>query len=537
MKQTFTSKRFFGTLILALLLGIACPNHSAAQNFPTNRGSLVLIPSEKNKVFPVTPSQNGTMQIITKSETFFADFLFTDEECTEVFRPKAVYHTDMGFIYNYMVEKGSSYFFTMKNNDYPYETSIDVLYQNSGAAPYPTLVFPERKGEGVPLYHLSNAPELQLIFNNKAITFDNALLEFVTNGGEERTVELDIMYITYDQSWRIFVKNMVDQLKNEIKNQSEMRIVLTNAQANGQKPSGEYADGDNFVFPYLYVSQTAAISAVWPDPFLTYWPKGDPKGIAVITFDGELKPLEQQENIEYGLYAGDDFESEDGMIQMPTPELQINGNKITIDFTGVVYEHLKDVATMMISGIEDIYDMPFVYGGTNGIFQVMPFEVLEPLALAYEFTPDDGKSLKNVDEIELWFDNEMWKHIDIEGFTFENGEESETVGINDCRQEPDPLDPDNYSLIYIPVPEMAKEGGAVSLRAEIVSLDGHDYEIRANYLNDEETDTTGVCPLKIAEDRKGIIYNLTGVKVGEASARPALPAGVYILDGKKILIK
>lgn len=525
-KQTFSTKRIFGILTIMLLLGIL---GAKAANFPT-RGSIVIIPSEINDVYTLTPSSNGTLQLQSYSSTYYKDFFFTDADCKEVFQPKVFYHSSGGFVYYYIMEKGKTYYFSMRNNTVQYEFSMVVSMNTSTAAPYPTFVYPERSGQSMPIYHISNAPEMQLIFNNKAMTFENALLEYENNDGETKSAELDILYIEYDNSWRIFVKNVIDQLKGEIKNHSVMKIVLTNVQANGAKPTGGFAEGDDIVFPYEYVSQTSCIQAVWPNPFLSYWPKGDPAGIAVLTFDGELKPMSQQKFLEYGLYAGDDFESEDGMIPMPTPELKIEGKTITIDFTGVVYETEKEVMTMVISGVEDIYNMPFVYGGNNGINQFMPYEELGHVTLVYELTPGTGQSLQGTDEIELWIDNDAWAHIEIEGFSFECGEDTEVVAIESCTREADPFDPGKYTLIYVPIPEVAKSCENVTMSALIRSMDGTDYDMSASYVN--EADTNGVVGID-AESGETPVYNLQGIRVKSGK----LPAGVYIIGGKKRIVR
>lgn len=525
-KQTFSTKRIFGILTIALLLGVF---GTRGANFPT-RGSIVILPSEINDVYTLTPSSNGTLQLQSYSSTYYKDFFFTDADCKEVLQPEAYYHSSGGFVYYYIMEKGKTYYFSMRNNTVQYEFSMVVSMNSGTAAPYPTFVYPERNGQSLPIYHISNAPEMQLIFNNKATVFENALLEYETNDGEQKSSELDILYIEYDNSWRIFVKNIIDQLKGEIKNHSVMKIVLTNVQANGAKPTGEFAEGDDFVFPYEYVSQTSCIQAVWPNPFLSYWPKGDPAGIAVLTFDGELKPMSQQKYLEYGLYAGDDFESEDGMIPMPTPELKIEGRTITIDFTGVVYETDKEVMTMVVSGVEDTYNMPFVYGGNNGITQFMPYETLNHISLAYELTPGSGQSLQGTDEIELWIDNDAWGHIAIDGFSFECGEETEVVAIESCTREADPFDPDKYTLIYVPVPEAAKSVENVTMTALLRSLDGSDYAIVASYVN--ETDTNGIDVID-SENGEAVIYNMQGIRI----KGDKLPAGMYIVNGKKRVMK
>ena len=240
--------------------------------------------------------------------------------------------------------------------------------------------------------------------------------------------------------------------------------------------------------------------------------------------------MAQQKYLDYGLYAGDDFESEDGMIPMHTPELKIEGRTITIDFTGVVYETDKEVMTMVVSGVEDTYNMPFVYGGNNGITQFMPYETLGHISLAYELTPGSGQSLKGTDDIELWIDNDAWGHIEIEGFAFECGEETEVVAIESCTREADPFDPDKYTLLYVPVPEAAKSVENVTMKALLRSLDGTDYAIEASYVN--EPDTSGIDGID-AENGEAVIYNMQGIRINGDN----LPAGMYIVNGKKKVVK
>lgn len=497
-------------------------------------GSFAVSKADNNTVYIYKPNANGTIQIQSSSSLFFTNFFFSDEACTEVVADIAHYHTiSGGFVYYFPAEKGKTYYFCLKNNALEYEYAFTTSLNSKTDAPHPTFIYPERGREEFPVYHLSNAPELQLIFNNKAVTFDNAIMHYETNDGEMKSAEMDIFYVEYDNSWRVFVRNVVEHVKSEMKNGSIILLELTNMQANGVRPDGEFAQGDNLVIPYTYISQTIAINAKWPNPFLTYWTPGDEEGIAVITYNGDLKPMEEQKDMDYKLYAGSDIESEDGMQLMPTPKMTIEGNVITIDFTGVLYETDKEEMSMIISNVVDIYDMPMVYAGNNGIFQIMPLKKLDPINVAFELTPASEGTLKDVEEVELWISNEAWGHMIIEGFVWKYDDKETAVAFTDCRREADPFYPDDYTLIYIPVPEEARSASEVLLDSDITTMDGYPYSISAAYLNAPE-DTDGVA--SITDEAKVLtVYNLQGMKIMTTDNRDdlrKLPEGMYVVNGK-----
>ena len=520
-------------VVMAGLFGFAGASDAYAVT-PVQLNEPITINYENNyEIYEITAPETGTLYMETDSWQENS-YMYYDEECASPMRAIGVTNGRLGYTYLYEVQKDKHYYFSHR------ETAImgDFLTVNFTMeldVPSPEILFLHPQCGENKVYNLALTDELQLIFSIPTTTFDDAYLEYTTPGGEEKEFKLDYYKIDYDNSWRFNVNSALTQLADakEIAGGSVFKVVVVNVNNNGQPCSGEYAVNGNIELPYVYSPLAYVVSESWPTEFLTYWPEGDPAGIAKVTFSAPLADP-QPSTFEYGVFAGNDRESETGMPRLANPKISIDGPTLIIDFTGVARPTKEALVTVEISHIEDAAGMAIDYFGGQGIIKEIDYKTLEPIVLTYELTPASG-SLKIVDEIELWIENNAWDHIQIEGFLFDCGAESVTVDIEDCTVEPDAFDPQYYTLVYIPVPEIAKKNENVTMSAIINSLDGYeDYNIQASYTNPQESGIVGI-------DAEGTweVYNVQGIRVMKTDKYNdirSLPKGIYIVNGVKVKI-
>lgn len=500
-----------------------------------------------NEIFVFTAPETGTLYVdVTPYHTPYdggvhGNFLFSDPECQQVINPVgAPQALTNGYRYTFRVEAGKNYYCSLYHEMLLESRTFVFTMSAEAIKPFVTMVYPPC-GEDV-YYDFALGIELQVNFNMSNVECSGVVMNYTTVSGEEKSIDVDYYKLEIDNSWRIDVKRAIDNVKDELERGCKFSIVIKNVKGDGEGPTGQYAVGNDIVLPYVYTPMTVAVKSTWPETFLSYWPEGDPAGIATIEFDGPLAPLADQpkagpnsDGFSFQIHEGNDIESETGFQLLPDGKVTIEGNVLTLDFTGVTRKFVNpadEVVTILVQQLMDANGFNTYYGGSNQIAQEIKYKDLEQITLSYELTPMSG-SLANTAEIELWIANETFEHVDFEGFAFECGDNSVVVSIEECTVTPDPEDANNYTLIYIPVPEIAKTSPNVTLKAVMTSLDGNEYSLTAAYENPvtDDPDTSGVSGIE-AENGPAVIYNLQGIQVKNNN----LPAGIYIINGKKVMV-
>lgn len=527
-------------IVVSAAAAFSSSDAMAADQSITLNEPLTITMQNNLETFTFVAPDSGTLFIETDTWTLFDhtgnNILFTNPEGTAQVpyagnRERGV----KGWTYVYNVTKGTTYYFTVKEELVMDPITFTFIMQKEALAPKVTWVYPD-DGADTP-YNLALAPELQLTFNLPKVTCDGVYMIYQTEQGEKK-FQLDYTIIEYDSSWRINIMSAYNQIGDEIIKNSTFYVQIVNPMANGLHVTGDYVDGENVMIPYKYVPMAVSTKYSWPNPFITFWPEGDPAGIAWIEFSQPLMPIEQldKDHFECGIYAGNDRESEDGMTPLAKPKLSVEGNTLYIDFTGVSRPCDKSVVTVIISGILSQDNLPIFYNGNNAIDVELTYQRLEPIELVYELTPGSGSDIYGVKEIELWISNDTFNHLEFTGFTFSNGEASEIVAYEACRIIPDDYDP-SYTLIYIPVPAPVASWSDVTLSADSRSLDGKDYTLTATYYNSNPS--SGVDGIGEEAANEWTVFNLQGINVLNTKNHDDLnnlPAGIYIVNGRKIVI-
>lgn len=263
---------------------------------------------------------------------------------------------------------------------------------------------------------------------------------------------------------------------------------------SGQPYINTDANG-NAVFSFLCGSiPTISITNYCPDPFLSYWPKGTPEGILKMTFD---KPLGNSPQTRCEIGWGNQ-EGEAGEYYFETLPIVIDGNSLTVDFTGV----LRTPSTMTplfpdssypnmavnIVHVVDEFGNPVNGGsGSTGSFSFYPvYKVLSRSTLAAEFEPANGSDLSLASKINVWISG--IKDIKFDGFKIDavdkvSGETTTyVIPMSDVTVTPDGDDAAEYAF-NMPEEVINNAKSAVVTLNNIEALDGynHNDDIRASY--------------------------------------------------------
>lgn len=270
--------------------------------------------------------------------------------------------------------------------------------------------------------------------------------------------------------------------KGKIVGGEEMIITVKNIRAAADE-NIKYGKDGNLTLKFLTPSKPhTLVSKQLPDPFLSYWPKGDERGMVVLTFDADVMQGEQQTakgSIMIG-YA----DMDDVYVEPLEPSMfRAEGNKLYIDFTGKLRTKetmgLKndwDIITLRLMNVK-MADGTNVFSegaGTSGSFTFTMNYKEYKSNLAFELTPADGEKLTE-NNVKVYFSDK--NAITFEGVKFtyqdENDKKYQTVvteGITSTEEGDEAIE------YVIPITDAIKNGKNVRFTLTgVVANDGLDH--------------------------------------------------------------
>lgn len=198
--------------------------------------------------------------------------------------------------------------------------------------------------------------------------------------------------------------------KGIIKGGEEMIITVKNIRAAADE-NIKYGEDGNLTLKFLTPSKPHyLVSKQLPDPFLSYWPKGDERGMIVLTFDSDVMAGEEQ--TAKGSFTIGYADMDDIYVENLDPSMfRAEGNKLYIDFTGKLrtYETMGlknnwDLITLRLMNVKmaDGTNVFSAGAGTSGSFTfTMNYQEYKS-NLAYEVTPADGGKLEE-NNVKIYF--------------------------------------------------------------------------------------------------------------------------------------
>ena len=270
--------------------------------------------------------------------------------------------------------------------------------------------------------------------------------------------------------------------KGKIVGGEEMIITIKNIRAAADE-NIKYGKDGNLTLKFLTPSKPhTLVSKQLPDPFLSYWPKGDERGMIVLTFDSDVMAGDAQ--TAKGSFTLGYAEMDDVYVESLEPSMfRAEGNKLYIDFTGKLRTKetmgLKndwDIITLRLMNVKmaDGTNVFSAGAGTSGSFTfTMKYKEYKS-NLAFELTPADGEKLTE-NTVKIYFSDK--NAITFEGVKFtyqdENDKKYQTVvteGITSTEEGDEAIE------YVIPITDAIKNGKNVRFTLTgVVANDGLDH--------------------------------------------------------------
>lgn len=269
--------------------------------------------------------------------------------------------------------------------------------------------------------------------------------------------------------------------KGKIVGGEEMIITVKNIRAAADE-NIKYGKDGNLTLKFLTPSKPhTLVSKQLPDPFLSYWPKGDERGMIVLTFDSDVMAGDAQ--TAKGSFTLGYAEMDDVYVETLEPSMfRAEGNKLYIDFTGKLRTKetmgLKndwDIITLRLMNVKmaDGTNVFSAGAGTSGSFTfTMKYKEYKS-NLAFELTPADGEKLKE-NNVKIYFSEKDAIKFDGVKFTYqdENDKKYQTTVTEGITSE---VEGDAIEYI-IPITDAIKNGKNVRFTLTgVVANDGLDH--------------------------------------------------------------
>lgn len=269
--------------------------------------------------------------------------------------------------------------------------------------------------------------------------------------------------------------------KGKIVGGEEMIITVKNIRAAADE-NIKYGKDGNLTLKFLTPSKPhTLVSKQLPDPFLSYWPKGDERGMIVLTFDADVMPGEAQ--TAKGSFTIGYAEMDDVYVEyLDQSMFRAEGNKLYIDFTGKLRTKetmgLKndwDIITLRLMNVK-MADGTNVFSegaGTSGSFTFTMNYKEYKSNLAFELTPADGEKLKE-NNVKIYFSEKDAIKFDGVKFTYqdENDKKYQTIVTEGITSE---VEGDAIEYV-IPITDAIKNGKNVRFTLTgVVANDGLDH--------------------------------------------------------------
>lgn len=269
--------------------------------------------------------------------------------------------------------------------------------------------------------------------------------------------------------------------KGKIVGGEEMIITVKNIRAAADE-NNKYGKDGNLTLKFLTPSKPhTLVSKQLPDPFLSYWPKGDERGMIVLTFDADVMPGEAQ--TAKGSFTIGYEESDDIYVEYLEPSMfRADGKKLYIDFTGKLrtketmgLKNNWDLITLRLMNVK-MADGTNVFSegaGTSGSFTFTMNYKEYKSNLAFELTPADGEKLKE-NNVKIYFSEKDAIKFDGVKFTYqdENDKKYQTTVTEGITSE---VEGDAIEYI-IPITDAIKNGKNVRFTLTgVVANDGLDH--------------------------------------------------------------
>lgn len=422
-----------------------------------------------------------------------AQCLYSDEACTsQIYGTFTNNFNSAG--YEYRVTEGVTYYIKLNNVINP--DMYFTLYMD-GVATQPfkqTDCSPATNGTTT--YNLTKYETMFVRYSREIASDYTVEMTYTSKGGTEITKTLSPNY-TYIQNLTYLYVRMREVLVSLINDSGaegispEAPFTVSFKVTDKLGQYAEEADANGWIsFSYLcgYIPTTVT-SATFPTEFLSYWPEGDPSGIATIVFDNEISKNHNGAVPMVSLEMGEREGGELGLtLYMSSFPAKVEGNTVTVDLTGVrrSYDDILngnnsfDTMTVTVSNLYDINGQMVesnLQGNSAKYVVNIPFKNLEKERVVSDWVPPVGSDLNSYSNMEIWISG--LNVIGFDGFTVEctNGSTTEILNIGMADVTVSDETPDgNEAVFTFAIPEGAKTAESVKIYpTNLQSINGYEY--------------------------------------------------------------
>lgn len=571
---------FMMALIVSLFLGVV--SVSAATKDEVDYGVMELnkeyaMTSGSNFYGTFTPEKDGYLQVYSTGSDNIRPFKVWEGTAKETMALK-------DNEYSHVKLKAKTGY---SQNDYEMPVKAGITYYMCGSNSSGTAVKITLKMEPKTIEYFGSSlddddNEVSPTSNNKVTFYFNRAITasaFIVYG-DNKEESVTATFSSWSNSAAANLKESLLKLvtAGNIKEGDDLTIVLRNIKENAE----DAGDAEPLVYegevkvkakmgkaPAMLQGATLDGVPVTADTkFLTYYAPGT--GKLVLTFSKPLDSDSGSANLTFGSFDDKDNggyyrEDNDDASVANAFTMKVDGNQVILDFSGkrrAVNDMVSSTESirgadfttikLQISNIEDTDGTrAFTTSSTTqGRFNYTFALDVPETNVSSDFTPANGASIKDEDEVEIWITD--YETLTFQGVSFsydqkENGIEPEVdsegnidiikdvvVDMKDIQVEKDMDDvEENAYILTVPIPAEVKNMKNVTVSLyKVTCADGKDYTdvIAAKY----NVVTDGIENITWNGNKAAKVYNLNGQQVSKAAKNLR---GIYVVDGKKVVLK
>lgn len=387
---------------------------------------------------------------------------------------------------------------------------------------------------------------------NMPVQLTNALILI---GNERSTVSYTASnsYVTLDVAAPI----MKMYREGKIKKGDVMTVRLVSV-ADAFDSTNKYGSTGKFETEFLMPDKPAELLNIvnaslsnTDNPFNSYYATNDPAGTISFEFDAPLAADAPVAKLTYG----NTDEMEIGVYVEEVPGV-IDGNTASFDFSGKLRRPIDmlptSTAATQPSNFAILFSNIFTEDGQrvytarqanpSGFPLSFKINTLQ-YTISTDFTPGRGSKLVPGKEMEIWVMNGMYLNSTGIRFDYTEGGQpnSYVIPMSEVVVEPDPIaEEDMIYTFKIPAINVDEGTNVTVTFADAECADGLDHgkDLTAQFSYDSST--VGVESVGNDGSDSVTVYNVAGVcvmKNADRAALKSLPKGLYIVNGKKEIVR
>lgn len=390
--------------------------------------------------------------------------------------------------------------------------------------------------------------------SNLELTFDHMVKvgKSLVIYGDGQQEEIPSEYISAifvsNYYYTVLLRDLVEYLMDggKIKVGDEFTIRLEGI-CDAENPDKIYGQDGTFQITLVLSEMPAQLVSINPangSKLDSFYPENGDEGFIVFTFSEPLN--EDKTNVKVTMSWGD---KEVGSYEQHFPEFTISGNTVTVDIRGILIpEEVESgrgvgtatAVTFNITGLTTAKGgtVETNYPGTGSSAIIAIYGVNEQESLIYDFIPQNGcESLEGYDDIKVWTNiTILYDGITLGWVDARGNKRTRTLTPEEA-----PFVWDDYEEGYIasvPITTIPWKNGVVTVNVDNARLmNGDPITIYGEF----NTATTGIDNVTAGNaDAEVNVYTVDGrlVKTCKAAnATEGLEKGVYIVGGKKLVVK